>query len=149
LNVLATIAELNISENEILLVKLPGQPAVALNEVGDPIASQVDQEYEDCFLRVHTKGKFMKEDIELNDIVVANVGEVPEFVKKYKRTLGRKRKVANNMREAAGILVGCRDYFDYSTANVSETESVTLQVTKNHQLPLSCEGQRICDMLLS
>ncbi|KAH8979252.1 hypothetical protein EDB92DRAFT_2118863 [Lactarius akahatsu] len=115
------IAELNISKKEILFVTLPSQPAVALNEVGDPITSQVDQEYEYCFLQAHTKGKFTKADIELNDIVV---GEVPEFVEKYKRTLGRRRKVANNMREAVAMLVGCRDYFDYPTANVSQSEFV-------------------------
>ncbi|KAH8976881.1 hypothetical protein EDB86DRAFT_2864191, partial [Lactarius hatsudake] len=118
------IAELNISKKEILFVTLPSQPAVALNEVGDPITSQVDQEYEYCFLQAHTKGKFTKADIELNDIVDANVGEVPEFVEKYKRTLGRRRKVANNMRGAVETLVGCRDYFDRPTANVSQSEFV-------------------------
>ncbi|KAH9166095.1 hypothetical protein EDB89DRAFT_253413 [Lactarius sanguifluus] len=116
------IAELNISK-EILFVTFPSQPAVALNEVGDTITSQVDQEYEYCFLQAHTKGKFTKADIELNDIVDANVGKVPEFVEKYKRTLGRRRKVANNMRGAVETLVGCRDYFD-STANVSQSEFV-------------------------
>ncbi|KAI9439815.1 hypothetical protein H4582DRAFT_2128264 [Lactarius indigo] len=74
--------------------------AVKLNGVGNPITSQVDPEYEDCFLRAHTKGKFTKEDIALNGIVDANVGEVPEFVEKYERTLDRKRKVADNLPDA-------------------------------------------------
>ncbi|KAH9077087.1 hypothetical protein EDB83DRAFT_2348119 [Lactarius deliciosus] len=101
------IAELNISKNEILLVTLPDQPGTSR------IPTAVDQEYEDCFLQAHTKGKFTEDDIELNDIVDANDGDVP---KKYKRTLGRKRKI----RGAAEVLV-CRDDFDYSAANASES----------------------------
>ncbi|KAH8976367.1 kinase-like domain-containing protein [Lactarius akahatsu] len=46
--------------------------------------------------------------------------DAPEFVKKYKQMLARKRKVADNMRgTAADIVDGGDDYFDYSTANVS------------------------------
>ncbi|KAH9052933.1 hypothetical protein EDB83DRAFT_2265766 [Lactarius deliciosus] len=110
------IAELNISKNEILFVSLPGQP----DEVGDPLTSQVVREYEHCFLRAHTKGDFTEEDIEFNEIVDPDDRDTPEFVKKYKQTLDRKRKVADNMRgTAADIVDGGDDYFDYSTANVS------------------------------
>ncbi|KAH9049699.1 hypothetical protein EDB84DRAFT_1556027 [Lactarius hengduanensis] len=61
--------ELNISKNEILLVKLPDQPAVTSNEVGDPVVS--DRESSS---KAHTKGKFTEDDIELNDIVDADDG---------------------------------------------------------------------------
>ncbi|KAH9047384.1 hypothetical protein EDB84DRAFT_483455 [Lactarius hengduanensis] len=114
------IAELNISKNEILFVKLPGQPAVTSDEVQDSLTSQVVREYEHCFLRAHTKGEFTKEDIEFNKIVDPDDRDAPEFVKKYKQTLDRKRKVADNIRGAAEMAVGGKDYFDYSTANVSE-----------------------------
>ncbi|KAH9003162.1 hypothetical protein EDB86DRAFT_3100341 [Lactarius hatsudake] len=116
-------------ENEILFVKLPGQPAVTSNEVGDPLTSQAVREYEHCFLRAHTKGDFTEEDIEFNKIVDANDRDTPEFVKKYKQTLDRKRKVADNICGAAAeMVVGGEDYFDYSTANVSESVVVEEEV---------------------
>ncbi|KAH9080337.1 hypothetical protein EDB83DRAFT_2338837, partial [Lactarius deliciosus] len=98
LNVRARVAKLNISENEILVVKLPGQPVVTSDQVGSPIILQVDPEYEHCFLKAHSKGGFTFDDIRLNDIVDANARHAPEFVKKYKQMLGRKRKVADNVR---------------------------------------------------
>ncbi|KAH9064008.1 hypothetical protein EDB87DRAFT_1575297 [Lactarius vividus] len=113
------MAELNISKNEILFVMLPGQPDIAWNQVGDPVTSQVAREYEHCFLRAHATGGFTEEDIELNDIVDVVDNDVPEFVEKYKQILGRKRKVANNIRGAAEVVVGGEKYFDYSTADVS------------------------------
>ncbi|KAH9045225.1 hypothetical protein EDB85DRAFT_2270263 [Lactarius pseudohatsudake] len=93
--------------------------AFTSNEVGDPITSQVVREYEHCFLRAHSQGGFTEEDIGLNKIVNADDGDAPEFVKKYKQMLGRKRKVADNIRGAAEMVVGGEKYFDYSTANVS------------------------------
>ncbi|KAH9047371.1 hypothetical protein EDB84DRAFT_483214 [Lactarius hengduanensis] len=111
------IAELNISKNEILFVKLPGRPgtsristavrcvliqaiAVMLNKVGDPITSQMVREYEHCFLYADSKGGFTEDDIGFNDIMDPdfNDRDAPEFVKKYKQMLGRKRKVADNVR---------------------------------------------------
>ncbi|KAH9041653.1 hypothetical protein EDB85DRAFT_1371798 [Lactarius pseudohatsudake] len=92
------IAELNISKNEILFVTLPGQPAITSNEVRGPLTSQVVREYEHCFLRAHTKGDFTKKDIEFNKIVDPDDRDAPEFVKKYKQTLDRKRKVADNLK---------------------------------------------------
>ncbi|KAH9003085.1 hypothetical protein EDB86DRAFT_122144 [Lactarius hatsudake] len=118
-----TIAELNIPKKEILLVTLPGQPVVASGQVGAPITSQVDREYEHCFLKAHSKGGFTEADIQFNGIMDRDNDnddrDAPEFVKKYKQMLARKRKVADNMRgTAADIVDGGDDYFDYSTANV-------------------------------
>ncbi|KAH9168836.1 hypothetical protein EDB89DRAFT_1559152 [Lactarius sanguifluus] len=125
------IAELNISKNEILFVSLPGQP----DEVRDPLTSQVVREYEHCFLRAHTKGDFTEEDIEFNEIVDPDDRDAPEFVKKYKQTLDRKRKVADNIRGAAAeMVVGGDDYFDYSTANVSESVVVEEEVVHLGQI---------------
>ncbi|KAH9177385.1 hypothetical protein EDB89DRAFT_1936360 [Lactarius sanguifluus] len=98
LNVMARMAKLNISENEILFVKLPGQPVITSDQVGSPIISQMDPEYKHCLLYAHSKGDFTFEDIELNNIVDAKDRDVPEFVKKYKQMLARKRKVADNVR---------------------------------------------------
>ncbi|KAH9064015.1 hypothetical protein EDB87DRAFT_91654 [Lactarius vividus] len=110
------MAELNIPKTEILFVKLP---VVTSDEVGDPITSQVVREYEHCFLQAHSKGNFMEEDIEFNEIVDVNDRDAPEFVEKYKQMLGRRRKVADNMRGAAEMVVSGEKYFDYSTADVS------------------------------
>ncbi|KAH9168842.1 hypothetical protein EDB89DRAFT_1559578 [Lactarius sanguifluus] len=111
------MAGLNISTNEILFVKLPGQPVITSDQVGDPITLHVVREYEHCFLKARSKGFFTEGDIESNEIVDANHRDAPEFVKKYKQMLGRKRQVAHNMRGAADLVVGGEDYFDYSTAN--------------------------------
>ncbi|KAH9165661.1 hypothetical protein EDB89DRAFT_2008541 [Lactarius sanguifluus] len=92
------IAELNISTNEILFVKLPGQPVVTSDQVGSPIISQMDPEYKHCLLYANSKGGFTFEDIELNNIVDAKDRDAPEFVKTYEQMLGRKRKVADNVR---------------------------------------------------
>ncbi|KAH9003155.1 hypothetical protein EDB86DRAFT_2895656 [Lactarius hatsudake] len=91
------IGELNISKNEILFVSLPGQPVVTSDQVGD---SQVVREYEHCFLYADSKGGFTEDDIEYNDIKDPDVNDrdAPEFVKKYKQMLGRKRKVADNLK---------------------------------------------------
>ncbi|KAH9007816.1 hypothetical protein EDB84DRAFT_1447307 [Lactarius hengduanensis] len=116
------IAELNISKNEILFVKLPGQPVVTSDQVGDPITLQVVREYEHCFPYANSKGGFTEEDIGFNGIMDPDVNDrdAPEFVRKYKQMLGRKRKVADNIRGAAAEMVdGGDDYFDYSTASVS------------------------------
>ncbi|KAH8998393.1 hypothetical protein EDB92DRAFT_1941237 [Lactarius akahatsu] len=117
-----TIAELNIPKKEILLVTLPGQPVVTSDQVGSPITLQVDPEYKHCFLKAHSKGGLTEEDIQFNGIMDRDNDDrdAPEFVKKYKQMLARKRKVADNMRgTAADIVDGGDDYFDYSTANVS------------------------------
>jgi len=52
--------------------------------------SKVDQKYEDAFLQVSTKGSFTKGDIESNDIMDMDEGEVPRFVKKHQEMLGQK-----------------------------------------------------------
>ncbi|KAH8981801.1 hypothetical protein EDB92DRAFT_166187 [Lactarius akahatsu] len=82
------IAELNISTNEILVVKLPGQPVVTSDQVGSPIILQVDPEYEHCFLKAHSKGGFTEEDIQFNGIMDRDNDDrdAPEFVKKYKQS---------------------------------------------------------------
>ncbi|KAH9038376.1 hypothetical protein EDB85DRAFT_2287570 [Lactarius pseudohatsudake] len=113
------IAELNISKKEILFVTLPSQPVVTSDQVGSPITLQLDPEYEHCLLHAYSKGGFTFDDIRLNEIVDANARDAPEFVKKYKQMLGRKRKVADNLRGAAERVIGGEDYFDYSTANAS------------------------------
>ncbi|KAH8990349.1 hypothetical protein EDB92DRAFT_2115093 [Lactarius akahatsu] len=118
------IAELNISTNEILFVKLPSRPVITSDQVGDPSTLHVVREYEHCFLKARSKGCFTEGDVESNEIVDANDRDAPEFVKKYRQMLGRKRKVAHNMYGAADLLVGGEDYFDYSTPNVSESVDV-------------------------
>ncbi|KAH9168864.1 hypothetical protein EDB89DRAFT_2245022, partial [Lactarius sanguifluus] len=112
LNVMARMAKLNISENEILFVKLPGQPVVTSDQVGSPITLQVDREYEHCFLRARSNGGFTEDDIEFNGIMDRDDddGDAPEFVKKYEQMLGRKRNVADNIRGAAERVVGGEDY---------------------------------------
>ncbi|KAH9168846.1 hypothetical protein EDB89DRAFT_1559686 [Lactarius sanguifluus] len=113
------IAELNISKNEILFVKLPGQPGtscaptavhcvliqaivVTSDQVGSPITLQAVREYEHRFLKASSKGGFTEGDIRFNGIRDRDDDDddrdIPEFVKKYKQMLARKRKVADNVR---------------------------------------------------
>lgn len=61
-----------------------------MKEAHHLIMSKVDQKYEDAFLQVSTKGSFTKGDIESNDIMDMDEGEVPRFVKKHQEMLGQK-----------------------------------------------------------
>jgi hypothetical protein len=110
-----TIAELKLMESEVLLVEmpvlageLPGtslifsavgrvplQP-IGMHSFGEPITSKVGREYEQLFLRVRTKGKFTESDITLNELVLDAV-QVPGFVEELEKTLGGKRKAAENV----------------------------------------------------
>lgn len=93
-----TIAELKLMESEILLVEVPvlAGELPGMQSFGEPIASKVGREYEQLFLRVRTKGKFTESDITLNELVL-DVVQVPGFVEELEKTLGGKRKAAENV----------------------------------------------------
>jgi hypothetical protein len=73
--------------------------AVTLNDdhLGDPITSNLDLIYEDLFLYAHIKGKFTTADYDSNNIIKGDNSEVPEFVQKYEKMLGRKRQVPDSV----------------------------------------------------
>ena len=115
LSEMRTIAELKLIESEVLLVEvpvrageLPGKSRIfsvigrvplqliGMDSFGEPMASKVGREYEQLVLRVRNKGKFMESDITLNELVLDAV-QIPGFVEELEKTLGGKRKAAENV----------------------------------------------------
>ncbi|KAI9459836.1 hypothetical protein BJY52DRAFT_1264037 [Lactarius psammicola] len=115
------VADLELSDGQILLIRMPATTPNRVNIIKNPIRSKVDQEYQVLFLHAHTKGRFTEDDFFRNQVADVNEGKVPEFVEKYEKMLGQKRRVTSDMRDTAETLVGCEEYFDYSMANVSES----------------------------
>lgn len=109
------LMDLCILVNETLLVEAPSKSLgvsqistafscvlihaiVKGSSIGNHIKSKMDQEFEACYLQVHTKGKVTSEDINVNYILDANESNVPKFVKEHEKILSQKRKVSDEVR---------------------------------------------------
>lgn len=106
------VVELSLLEEETLVVVVPGQTLrristviggvliqavdFTLNPHGHSITFEVE-EYKDCFVQAHTKGKFTENDIKLNHIEEARQ-KVPKFIQDCEEMLGRKRKMPQDVR---------------------------------------------------
>ena len=108
------VADLELSDGQILLIRMPGMSRISttvgcvliraiattpnqVNIIRNPIRSKVDQEYQVFFLHAHTKGRFTEDDFFRNQVADVNEGKVPEFVEKYEKMLGQKRRVTSDV----------------------------------------------------
>ncbi|KAH9003908.1 hypothetical protein EDB86DRAFT_2291953 [Lactarius hatsudake] len=85
------VADLELSEGQILLIRLPAISLTKSSSSGDTLTSEVALKYEEFFIIAETKEGFTEGDFDLNRIKEAPQN-VPAFVKMRETILARKRK---------------------------------------------------------
>ncbi|KAI9443372.1 hypothetical protein H4582DRAFT_1924231 [Lactarius indigo] len=101
------VTDLGLSDNQILLVKLPSTMLTKDHSLarGNSLTSELAYKYENCFIQAETKGGFTEGDLTLNCIKSAPQ-KLPGFVSEYKKALGRKREVTDEALANANLIVG-------------------------------------------
>ncbi|KAH9176203.1 hypothetical protein EDB89DRAFT_2066023 [Lactarius sanguifluus] len=118
------VADLELSEGQILLVRLPAISSTNYPSSGESLASEVAPKYEDFFIMAETKGEFTEGDFDLNRIKEARQS-VPAFVKTHETILARKRKADQTLANTERLVgkMAWKSYFSNARPNFSAGRS--------------------------
>lgn len=102
------VGNLGLSENETLVVQVPGTSHyywLCLMQViaeDSPFGDLAG--YKNCAFRAYSTRSLIEDDIEFNGIFDVADGEAPKFVKEYENILSRKRSVTPKVRVSMSCL---------------------------------------------
>ncbi|KAH9052031.1 hypothetical protein EDB83DRAFT_2521899 [Lactarius deliciosus] len=120
------VANLELSEGQILLVRLPASAISSTKSPssGDSLTSEVATKYEEISIIAETKGEFTEGDFDSNRIKEAPQN-VPAFVKTHETILARKRKVDQTLAMVEQLVgqLTWRCYFSTARSNFSASRS--------------------------